>query len=274
MGKKILDFGPGDGWPSLLLAPFAGEVVGLDSSARRVETCKENARRMGLKNADFYCYTSGGGLPFPDETFSGIVASSSIEQTPNPEEIIHEFYRVLRPGGRLRFRYEALGEYQGGQERDIWIAEVDEEESRIILFDRHIEDEYVDQYAITLTISREELIALLSDGEDISFRSVTVQFLADNESRITNIQKLRTVHPSGKTYSSWLQAAGFTKIFPTHSGGSAAGLLYKQLAGEGTLDLSTLDMEAVDKLIKPVVRVAIKLEAPLENDPALTAVKG
>jgi len=32
MGKKLLDFGPGDGWPSLIIAPFAQEIVGLDSS--------------------------------------------------------------------------------------------------------------------------------------------------------------------------------------------------------------------------------------------------
>ena len=35
--KILLDFGPGDGWPSLLLAPMADEVVGVDASRRRVD---------------------------------------------------------------------------------------------------------------------------------------------------------------------------------------------------------------------------------------------
>ncbi|MDK2930882.1 MAG: arsenite methyltransferase [Bacillota bacterium] len=47
-GKRLLDFGPGDGWPSLGVARLAGEVVGVDASARRVEVCVENARCLGI----------------------------------------------------------------------------------------------------------------------------------------------------------------------------------------------------------------------------------
>jgi 2-polyprenyl-3-methyl-5-hydroxy-6-metoxy-1,4-benzoquinol methylase len=52
-GKRLLDFGPGDGWPSLIVAPFAAEVVGVDGAARRVNVCAENARRLGIANATF-----------------------------------------------------------------------------------------------------------------------------------------------------------------------------------------------------------------------------
>jgi hypothetical protein len=34
-GKRLLDFGPGDGWPSLIVAPYVGEVIGVDGSRRR-----------------------------------------------------------------------------------------------------------------------------------------------------------------------------------------------------------------------------------------------
>lgn len=29
-GKRLLDFGPGDGWPSLIVAPYVEKVVGVD----------------------------------------------------------------------------------------------------------------------------------------------------------------------------------------------------------------------------------------------------
>src|SRR5690554_3879614 len=117
-GKKLLDFGPGDGWPSLLVAPFAAEVVGLDSSRRRVEVCCANARRMGIDNARFDYYAAGERLPFADDAFDGIMAASAVEQTPEPRAILREFYRVLCPGGRLRLSYEGLARYRGGRERE------------------------------------------------------------------------------------------------------------------------------------------------------------
>ena len=37
-----------------------------------------------------------------EKSFDGIMASSSIEQTPNPKATLKELFRVLKPGGRLR----------------------------------------------------------------------------------------------------------------------------------------------------------------------------
>jgi hypothetical protein len=36
-GRRLLDFGPGDGWPSLIVAPFAAEVVGPESTPSSVQ---------------------------------------------------------------------------------------------------------------------------------------------------------------------------------------------------------------------------------------------
>ncbi|MGI6164364.1 MAG: class I SAM-dependent methyltransferase, partial [Limnochordia bacterium] len=45
--KRLLDFGPGDGWPSLGIAPFTKEVIGVDASMKRVEVCRANAAHLG-----------------------------------------------------------------------------------------------------------------------------------------------------------------------------------------------------------------------------------
>jgi len=69
-GKRLLDFGPGDGWPSLIVAPFVDEVVGVDGSRRRVKVCMENARRLGISNAKFIWVEPGASLPCQDNSFA------------------------------------------------------------------------------------------------------------------------------------------------------------------------------------------------------------
>ena len=94
--KRLLDFGPGDGWPSLGVAPFAEEAVGVDASLRRVQVCTENARRLGISNARFIHVAPGNALPFESETFDGVMAASSVEQTPDPKFTLRELFRAVK----------------------------------------------------------------------------------------------------------------------------------------------------------------------------------
>lgn len=269
-GKKLLDFGPVDGWPSLIIAPFVKEVIGLDSSYRRVETCTENAKRLGINNVQFKCYSSEEKIPFENNTFDGVMAASSIEQTPDPKQILNELFRVLKPGGRLRIRYESLNKYKDGKEKDIWIAEIKDKKSRIILFNRNVDEEYVIQYGITLSMSKQELRKVLCKNiANISYETITVEFLTKIKNKIIDVKKLRTIHPSGKTYVKWLKEVGFKRVIPTHSGGFAAGNLYDYYKETKKVR----EVEAVDKLIKPTVKIVSELEAPIEKDPPITVIK-
>lgn len=268
-GKKLLDFGPGDGWPSLLVAPFAKEVVGVDSSEKRVETCTANAKRMGLNNVSFVSYNAGESLPFEDNSFDGIMAASSVEQTPDPKKTLEELLRVLKPGGRIRLSYEGLDRYKDGYENDIWIAGLTEETCKIILYKRDIENECALQYGLTVTMSDKELISRLSAEGEVIFEQITVTFLEEIRGAITKAQLCKTVHPSCKTWLSWMKEIGFSEVTPTYSGALAAGKLYKLY----TEDNRPSDLDSVDEAIKPVVRVVTQLQAPIELDPAITAIK-
>jgi len=113
-GGKLLDFGPGDGWPSLIVAPYVDKVIGIDGSHRRIGVCIENAKRLDITNAEFIYVKPREQLPYEDNIFDGVMAASSVEETDNPMSVLREFFRILRPGGRLRIHYDGLAKYRNG----------------------------------------------------------------------------------------------------------------------------------------------------------------
>ena len=81
--QDILDFGPGDGWPLLRIAPLFRAVTGAEPSQRRVDAITAGIEKLELKNVTV-TKVSPTELDFPDNRFDGVVASSSIEQSPDP----------------------------------------------------------------------------------------------------------------------------------------------------------------------------------------------
>lgn len=268
---RLLDFGPGDGWPSLLVAPFVESVTGVDASERRVRVCIENASRLGIANARFVHVPAGQRLPFPDNAFDGIMAASSIEQTPDPAATISELYRVLRPGGRLRVFYEALGRYAGGQEREAWLWSSGEHETRLILYDRHIQEERAVHYGLVIRAPLSEVIGALNvEGCDIpNPEAIAPDRFERLRPFIEDIATFVLTHPSCGTYMRWMKDAGFSEVRPTHSGRSFARRLFDELDQNSRPQ----DLAGVDALLRPAVGVVVQLAAPEHIDPCITAVK-
>ena len=105
--RRVLDVGPGDGWPALPVAAARPdlEVVGVDPSPLRTRVCSANGGRLGLANARFLT-ADAAALPFADGAIELVTAASSLEEAADPEAVLAELRRVLRPGGVLRASYQ------------------------------------------------------------------------------------------------------------------------------------------------------------------------
>ena len=273
-GGRVLDFGPGDGWPSLMMAPMVGEVVGVDASPRRVEVCTRNARRLGLDEVQFLLVRQGQHLPFEDNSFDGVTAASSIEQTPDPKATLAELCRVLSPGGALRMSYEALGQYRHGRERAIWLADL-EGMTSLVVFDRHVDEEWVRHYALMLSLERPDVARVFERaGVEPTYAGLTPSVLSALRTHVVEAATWTTQHPSCRTWLGWLKDAGFASAKATHDGGRLARGLFDQVPPVRR----PRKIEDIDDWLRPVVEVVHQMEAPSDarsrdRGPWITAIK-
>lgn len=268
-GGDLLDFGPGDGWPSLPVAPYTRSVTGVDASERRVAVCTANARRLGIGNFRCVHVPAGERLPFPDDTFDGVLAASAVEQTPDPRATLRELYRVLKPGGRLRLHYEGLGRYRGGGEFGVEAWESNPGVSHLLLIHRRIDQEQAFYCRLQFDLPLDRLTALLTDGAPLGPGALTAERLVRARPALTDAACWTLTHPGCRTWLRWMREAGFAHATPTHSGGRAARLAFDALPPAARPG----DLAGVDAVLRPLVAVAVALEAPPELHGPITAVK-
>ena len=96
----VLDLGCGAGLDSLLIAPGAGRVLGVDFAAEMVARARRAAEEAGAANVEF---RQGDAEAIPAETASIDVAivNGIFNLNPARGAIFEELGRVVRPGGRV-----------------------------------------------------------------------------------------------------------------------------------------------------------------------------
>ena len=90
--------GSGDGAIAQLVINGARSLTCLDNSERMVEAAR--ARLGGYGNVRF-CHGDMHALPFADECFDNVMIFNALTYSAEPERVLAEATRVLRPGGSM-----------------------------------------------------------------------------------------------------------------------------------------------------------------------------
>jgi ubiquinone/menaquinone biosynthesis C-methylase UbiE len=116
-GKRILDVGSGFG---LMLTTFAvngADAFGIEPDADGFQSSLKSSRTLLAANGvEPWRATAGCGerLPFKDATFDVLYSSNALEHVEDPEKVLREALRVLRPGGILHFEIPNFLSYWEG----------------------------------------------------------------------------------------------------------------------------------------------------------------
>lgn len=110
----ILDDGCGVGMYVEHLAPFGGQVVGLEYDLERALGAGRNSRCIANAASEF--------VPFPSGTFDLVLSHEVLEHVQDDCAAIREMMRLLKPGGRAvifcpnrGYPFETHGIYLGGK---------------------------------------------------------------------------------------------------------------------------------------------------------------
>ena len=101
----LLDVACGSGGPALRIARLTGcRVRGIDAHAAAVQAARDQAGQAGLGDrASFEQVDASRPLPFEDASFDAITCIDAILHLPGRPQVLAEWARVLKPGGRLLF---------------------------------------------------------------------------------------------------------------------------------------------------------------------------
>lgn len=110
-GFHVLDFGCGPGAyiaAAVKLVGITGKIYALDINPLAVQKVKEIALKKHITNVDTILSNCKTGLP--DASVDSVLLYDTFHELKDPEGVLEELHRVLKPGGILSFSDHHLEE--------------------------------------------------------------------------------------------------------------------------------------------------------------------
>jgi SAM-dependent methyltransferase len=105
-GKDAIELGCGTAYVSAWLARRGARVVGIDNSAKQLETARALQREHGLEFT--LLHGNAESVPYPDASFDFAISEYGACLWADPQRWVLEAARLLRPGGRLVFLVNSM----------------------------------------------------------------------------------------------------------------------------------------------------------------------
>jgi phosphatidylethanolamine/phosphatidyl-N-methylethanolamine N-methyltransferase len=101
-GSRVLEVGVGTG---LALPRYAPDkrITGIDLSAEMLAKARERVATQHLRNVEALREMDAEATDFDDASFDIAVAMFVASVVPNPQKLLAEMRRVVRPGGNILF---------------------------------------------------------------------------------------------------------------------------------------------------------------------------
>lgn len=103
---NVLDVGTGTALIPIELCrhKFACRVTAIDLAAEMLSLAKINIDRVGLADCIQVALIDAKRMPYPSGSFDAVLSNSIVHHIPEPQSVLAEMVRVLRPGGLLFVR--------------------------------------------------------------------------------------------------------------------------------------------------------------------------
>jgi ubiquinone/menaquinone biosynthesis C-methylase UbiE len=122
-GMTVADVGTGTGFVAAGLAPRVRSVVALDNSPAMLEVARKNLDALCLGNVELLLGEITA-LPLSSGSVDAAFANMVLHHAENPEAMLQEMVRIVKPGGAIVITDEVKHSYAWMREEhaDVWLG--------------------------------------------------------------------------------------------------------------------------------------------------------